>query len=792
MGEQAAEDAGAGGGQALDGGLGGLDAGVAGLHHHQGAAHQVGQDRRVGDAQHGRAVDDHLVVLLRGHREHGQHAAAGKQLGRVGRQRACQDHVQAFVVGLVDHLLDAGGAGQQAGQPGFGAHAHHPVQRGVAQVGLHQQHRLAQLGEVAGQGERGGGLAFRRAGTGDQQGARHAAVGGELQRGAHRAVALGERGARVGQGGLHGLLAQVRDDAQHGQAQVLLDVLGRFDGVVEELQHEGHQHAEHQAEHEADGQVERQVGLEAAAGHHAAVDDGDVVAAHAAGHADFLVALQQAVVELAVGVHLAAQDVVVDGAVVHVQRAGAQRGQLLDQHVLARLGGIVLGADGGAHGGALLFDLALDLVDLALQRDHGRVLGLVGLQLLLVLGVELGALLVERVEDGVGDGAGGQAAAAADLAPGGLGGDALVLGGGQGGVERPQVLLFQALAGVAGGDDVLAGGEFNQAALGLFQPALHQRQLFFQVAGGIRGCVELALDGRGDEAVGHGVDHPRGERRQGAVVMDADQARVAHRLHGQTAADDAGGRTEGGELVAGVVAFAVAVVIAVGPQRGGGALPPGVGAQALGGASVDLQLVGHPLGQRAALEQFVLGGEEVGRGAFGVVEAFHLHGLHRLAVDLQGGGGAVHRRHHQGDQQRQRDHAAEHAQHQPAALDQDAPVGEQVDLVVVAALLLEQVDRDRLRAGPGRQVSLLGAGGETVVPVVVVRGCRQVVVLHAWGVWPWGVGFEGREITARGTGPARAPTSGIRGTRTCCRSARSRRCRRRRSAGRRARRGGPW
>ena len=70
-----------------------------------------------------------------------------------------------------------------------------------------------------------------------------------------------------------------------------------------------------QAKGDGDHQVEHQVRLDREFGHLGLVDHGNVVDADPAGDADFLVALQQAVVELAVGIHLARQQVVLEAAV---------------------------------------------------------------------------------------------------------------------------------------------------------------------------------------------------------------------------------------------------------------------------------------------------------------------------------------------------------------------------------------------------------------------------------------------------------------------------------------------
>src|SRR3546814_20463644 len=60
--------------------------------------------------------------------------------------------------------------------------------------------------------------------------------------------------------------------------------------------------------------------------------------------ADLLVALQQRVVELAIGVGFALEDVVLDAAAVDVQGLGAQRSQFAGQQVLLRQCRVVLRA----------------------------------------------------------------------------------------------------------------------------------------------------------------------------------------------------------------------------------------------------------------------------------------------------------------------------------------------------------------------------------------------------------------------------------------------------------------
>jgi hypothetical protein len=115
------------------------------------------------------------------------------------------------------------------------------------------------------------------------------------------------------------------------EAELLLDVLRCLHRVVEVFEQQGQQDTQEQADQQADQQVAAHVGLVGTTRHLGAVDDRDVVAADAAGDADFLVALQQAVVELAIGGDLALQDVVVDRAALQIEGLGLDLGELFAQ-----------------------------------------------------------------------------------------------------------------------------------------------------------------------------------------------------------------------------------------------------------------------------------------------------------------------------------------------------------------------------------------------------------------------------------------------------------------------------
>ena len=455
-------------------------------------------------------------------------------------------------------------------------------------------------------------------------------VGGELQGGAHRAVGFGERRAQVLCRGGHGLLgAQPGDDAQHRQAQLLLHVLGGLDGVVQELQQQGQGHAQQQAQEQADGQVAHAIGTVGAAGDLGAVDDGDVVGARVAGGADHLVALQQAVVELAVGVGFAAQDVVLDAAAVGVQRLVAQRGQLALEQLLLGHGRVEFGAHRTPDAGDLGADLPVHFVDLALEPLHVRIVRLEHLQLLLVLALQVGTLAAQGRHQRGGHQVLRQAVVGLQLRPARLGADALGLGFGQGGVDRAQVLPGQRLA-LTHVDQVFLLRELHQVAFGLLQARLGQVQLFFQITLGVGTGPEGALQLLGDVAVGHRIGRACGELRRRAGEGDVHQPRVQLWLHAQPAHDGAGaggalGRGHGrvGRLRGGAV---------LRRARGGGRLQgaleplqPGRRLQASQRGGVQAQVLGHPFGQAAAGQYADLGGEEVRIPVVGAAELAHLH-----------------------------------------------------------------------------------------------------------------------------------------------------------------------
>jgi hypothetical protein len=113
------------------------------------------------------------------------------------------------------------------------------------------------VGEGEGEVDRGEGLAFARGGGGDREDPRAALGPGVVEGGADDAVALDEALVeavlRMTRSGL--VARELRDDAEERRAEVLADVVGGLQGVVEVLEEEGEADAEEGAEEEAEGDV---------------------------------------------------------------------------------------------------------------------------------------------------------------------------------------------------------------------------------------------------------------------------------------------------------------------------------------------------------------------------------------------------------------------------------------------------------------------------------------------------------------------------------------------------------
>lgn len=160
------------------------------------------QDHGVGHRHGGRRVEDHHVGRRLQFLQHLLRPARAQQLGRVGRQRAAGQHPQTLDLCPLHVFLHVPRIGDhQVAEAALVGQSEQAVQVGAAQVGVHQDHPLAVLGQADGQVSRRQGLALGGAGAGDQQALEGpVAPRRELDVGAQGAEGLGGRGLGVLQG----------------------------------------------------------------------------------------------------------------------------------------------------------------------------------------------------------------------------------------------------------------------------------------------------------------------------------------------------------------------------------------------------------------------------------------------------------------------------------------------------------------------------------------------------------------------------------------------------------------
>ncbi|MNF73267.1 hypothetical protein D3C84_552640 [compost metagenome] len=453
------------------------------------------------------------------------------------------------------------------------------------------------------------------------------------------------------------LVLDQRQDAEHRQVELALDLFGALEGVVEHLQQQGDADAGHQGEDAGQGDDQALLRLDRQGGNHGLVDHAGVGAFQVGGGGGFLQTGHEGVVQGAVGIHLALQFAQLEFLarnVLDLRLVGVERGL---QRAFVGDGQLIVALDTGD-----------DLLDLAAQAAgggaevgaggfHGRVAGAVALGQFVDLGAGLGfvglELLDQRVAEDRGDG--GKlfpAAAAHGLHLLVL---ALCFGALAAGVDHA-VAGQRQFGGADGGDavdvdQVFLLAEGLQAVFGILQLGAQLAEAAVHPVGGGHGHFHGRFQLGFDEAVGHGVGGLGGHARVGHVDLDLDQLALAQRrdadaLHeglGDFIEDlrfgridvcfevfRQGGRHDLAEVEAGQQAADV-------DQRFGllARIEFGVGGQ--------VQLLDHALGEGAGLEQFELGLQVFVAGALQAVDLFDGDDVGLLLFDQQGGAGAVDR-----------------------------------------------------------------------------------------------------------------------------------------------------
>ena len=125
----------------------------------------------------------------------------------------------------------------------------------------------------------------------------------------------------------------------------------------------------------------------------------NIVGADAGGHADFLEALQQAVIELAVSIHLTAQDIELDAAILERQHILLELINPTPQQRFSGFGGFIVCRDRRPDVADFLIDHGVDLVDLTAQLHHRRIGRLINAEVILILSFQLSLTFLQGLND---------------------------------------------------------------------------------------------------------------------------------------------------------------------------------------------------------------------------------------------------------------------------------------------------------------------------------------------------------------------------------------------------------
>ena len=303
---------------------------------------------------------------------------------------------------------------------------------------------------------------------------------------------------------------------------------GLLDGAVGAGASDDEGGAEEDAGEGADADGLFEVGFIGGAGGFGGVDDADVGGAHGGGDAGLFELGEHGVVELAVGIDFAFEDVVLDGFFAFAGDLVGLIGVGGLEELFAAGGVFVFVFDAAEDGGAITVEGGLEGGEFGLgAADFGVVGG--------VDGGEVGDLdaevahfgggfaeggVVENVGEGFGAGFLGEFV-------GGLAGDA---GGGGGGEFLLE--LFEFLFGdvgffVVGEEEAGGAGVLLEGIFGFFEFDAHVIELAGEPVGGFLGGFPAGFEILFDEFGGEGVEEVGGELGVGGIGGDFDDAGLA-------------------------------------------------------------------------------------------------------------------------------------------------------------------------------------------------------------------------------------------------------------------------
>ena len=256
----------------------------------EAAGRRVGQGQGVGDDVDRRRVDEHQIIVLLGFLQDVPHLLGREDLGRVGRQLARRQDIQAVPLGLENRLVQGAQPDQHIRQAGEILVIPEDIPlAGAAQVAVDQEHLLLRHGAGDGQIRGDRGFALAGDGAGDDHGVALLAHEGEEQVHAqlgvifqqlHGAVLLQEEISRVLM-----LLLRPADRGQHRRREVFIDLLRVRDLPVQEEDQRQDRRRQHRAAQGAGHRHAGQVHAVRPGGHCGIVHDLDAAGAD---HADDL------------------------------------------------------------------------------------------------------------------------------------------------------------------------------------------------------------------------------------------------------------------------------------------------------------------------------------------------------------------------------------------------------------------------------------------------------------------------------------------------------------------------
>ena len=503
------------------------------------------------------------------------------------------------------------------------------VDGGVAHVSVDQHRFEAQLRKIDGQCHCRGGFALVLGRAGHHQAPWRPFRGGELQRRAHRSVGLGKMAARVVlrlQGHARGLVALLLDFGNHTQQrnhENLFHLVGKLDRVVHRL-HQKHQpQAQHQPCQQANGRVQCNLGLVGEQRHLGLVHHLDIVAFHPASHAHLLDLLQQAVVKLAVGVHLALEQVVINALVLPLHNLAACFIQARAQQGLLPFGHLKIVAHRCQYAAHLGLDLAVQIIDLGAQLLHLGKVVFVDLGALLVFGIQLAALGLVVLNRLAIQHLAGRVGRLAHRLVFRLGLEPLLLHLGQRRREIGKRLVHH-VGFLIQRQNVAVACKLVELALRLFESRLGQAQLGFQKRFGIRRRLQPPLKVERNKGLCDRIGNACRQLWVGVFCIHLDHARIAHQFHGYRLVECGNHlfTVKALSAVGGRLAHLVPALLDFAQHVAGRRHPAGIGGLPLGGVGLFLgsrcggggqvlrqalavkpQLVNYPLGQNPAFEQ---------------------------------------------------------------------------------------------------------------------------------------------------------------------------------------------